>query len=378
VIKILSYGGGLDSFAMLLGGIQRGDVPDYAVFADVGSPAGDDGEWPSTYRHIEDVARPLAKKHGVEFVWLTTEEYPIRGSESLLAYFEKKSILPTRMSRLCTSAAKVERITDWIQKELSGQKMEVWIGFEAGEENRAAKDPHASKTCGDEDYRKNRFPLMEWGLCRCRCEVMTRQAGYPVPRKSACMFCPFSRRGDFIKLAQEQPGIFMRFADWEARSGTTKAGQKLWIMQDKALPEAIEKPYKPREIKCLVCGRDPRASKATGSDYLQPDEYVPEEDPKGWKPQARRNPIRPVTIPIDHTEAAIAAWLSGRLLDPVAGLAVAAGGELTLDAGDAPRAIELLNYYTTLSIVDSDLQEPGAGGYGSSRSLARKIVEAAR
>jgi len=32
VKKVLSYGGGLDSFAMLLSAIERGELPDYAVF----------------------------------------------------------------------------------------------------------------------------------------------------------------------------------------------------------------------------------------------------------------------------------------------------------------------------------------------------------
>ena len=52
-----------------------------------------------------------------------------------------------------------------------------------------------------------RFPLIEAGLCRCACEALVRAAGYPVPRKSACVFCPFATRGDFQRLAQVQPKL---------------------------------------------------------------------------------------------------------------------------------------------------------------------------
>jgi len=35
LIKILSYGGGLDSYGALLDAIDRGELPDYVVFCDV-------------------------------------------------------------------------------------------------------------------------------------------------------------------------------------------------------------------------------------------------------------------------------------------------------------------------------------------------------
>jgi hypothetical protein len=71
VTKILSYGGGLDSFAMLVESIRRGCPPDAVVMCDVGAP-GDLGEWPSTYRHVEEVVRPLCASHGIPFVMIST------------------------------------------------------------------------------------------------------------------------------------------------------------------------------------------------------------------------------------------------------------------------------------------------------------------
>lgn len=270
--KILSYGGGADSFAMLLDALDRGERPDAAVFADVGSAKGDDGEWPDTYRHIREHAMPICEKAGIAFYWITTEGYPIRGHESLLAYFEAKRLMPSRLSRLCTSAAKVERIAAFLGDQFPDEQFEVWVGFEAGEEIRAENDPHG--TVRSADGRKNRFPLMERGLCRCRAVALIQQHGLPVPRKSACVYCPFGTRGDFQTLARELPATFDRVARMEENCRTTKSGK---IMRfgyqkgdgtDPTLAEWIAKPYAGRKISCKVCGAAERATKAAGCGYL--------------------------------------------------------------------------------------------------------------
>jgi hypothetical protein len=280
MIKVLSYGGGLDSFGMLLDAIARQELPNYAVFADTGSPNGRDGEWPGTYLHIRDYAIPLCHQYGIEFVWITKDMYPVRGYESLIAFFESKKMMLTRMSRVCTSAAKVERIEKWMEDTVpAGESIEVWIGFEAGEENRAANDPHNSKTCGSGVRRTNRFPLIQANLCRCRCEILTRKAGYPVPRKSACIYCPFNSKGDWQTAAAEQPVTFARAISLEENSKLTeKRGIKLRFSgdEDKPLEEWIAEDYKARLIPCAVCGRSPRASKKVGTGYLTPEEYVQE------------------------------------------------------------------------------------------------------
>jgi hypothetical protein len=107
ITKVLSYGGGIDSFAMLLNAIDRGELPDLVIFADVGDPNRvDPGEWPGTYNHIEQVVMPLCQEQGIEFKWLTTDEIPIRGERSLFRYMEVKRMMPGRISRMCTVAAR--------------------------------------------------------------------------------------------------------------------------------------------------------------------------------------------------------------------------------------------------------------------------------
>ena len=146
--RILSYGGGVDSFAMLVAALERGEPPTDVVFADMTDPRSvtrmlrgqepiwekgeSPGEWPGTYRHLVEVAIPLMERHGIPFHWLTTEDptrgwpwreyartYPILGGErtfgenkpytSLYRYFEDMQIMFTTShmgGRVCTNAAK--------------------------------------------------------------------------------------------------------------------------------------------------------------------------------------------------------------------------------------------------------------------------------
>ncbi len=89
MIKVLSYGGGLDSFAMLLDAIERGEKPDACVFIDVGDGTAtregeDPAEWPGTYRHMREIVIPLCEREGIAFEWLDSERYPVRDARSLL------------------------------------------------------------------------------------------------------------------------------------------------------------------------------------------------------------------------------------------------------------------------------------------------------
>jgi hypothetical protein len=224
--KVLSLGGGLDSWAMLLDAEARGELPDVVAFVDVGDP--DDreeqpGEWDGTYRHVEEVVRPWCRARGIEFVEISARTgYLIRpenqAARSLFAWLWQMGQIPVAgPNRICTRIAKVERFEAWLDATYPGREVEVWIGFDAAETARAENDPNAGKPRGPSYGAKptgplaalglawrwtralawamthagrvNRFPLIERGLCRCRCEALARASGYPVPRKSACQFC---------------------------------------------------------------------------------------------------------------------------------------------------------------------------------------------
>jgi hypothetical protein len=286
---VVSYGGGLDSFCMLLEGVRRGERIDKVAFVDVTDPdQKDPGEWPGTYKHLREIVMPFCRKHGIPFVWIGSDCYPVRDSRSLYAWMKERGQIPIAgPGRICTIVGKVERFEKWMNDTYPGEDVDVWIGFEAGEEARAEKDPNAgrpSKKAGDSSAtRHNRFPLIEWGLCRCRCAALVKKAGMPVPRKSACMMCPYGSKGDWQTLEREQPKIFKKIHQLEVDKPPTAKGKKLSIMGYRTLkdaegretgyrapqlPEFVKGTYKAKKTPCKVCGAEQRETKATGSDFL--------------------------------------------------------------------------------------------------------------
>ena len=262
ILKVLSSGGGVDSFAMLVDALDRGEKPGLVLTADTGD------EWSGTYWHLENVVAPLCEREGIPFVLIDGKSYPIRGHRTLLEYFEAKRLIPSRISRLCTSAAKVERIAAYLTDQHPGKLYEVWVGFEAGEERRAEKDPHGKSR--SKDGRMNRFPLIEGRICRCRAVALIKAHGLPVPPKSACWYCPLGTRGDLKRVKAQMPEQFARLERLEDNCRVTKAGK---IMRfgyakgdgtDPRLADWVEKPYTPKSKPCSVCGAAVKEPKAAG------------------------------------------------------------------------------------------------------------------
>jgi hypothetical protein len=274
---VLSYGGGLDSWVILLlvlyGVFEK---PDLVVFADVadGSPdrdPEDPGEWPGTYRHIREVAMPLCEELGIEFVWLTSDVEPVRptrenpaGHRSLFAYFRELRCMPGARSKMCTVAAKVDRIGRYLEARFPTGDLEVWIGFGADETTRLRDNRYAQR-----GRRAERYPLREVGFCRCREERLARSSGYPVPRKSACVFCPHSSRGDFQTLRDELPETFAAVEALEDGCKRTKAGVEIRFGRTKRLRDWVAPAFVGRRERetCPVCG-DLKATKRTACSFL--------------------------------------------------------------------------------------------------------------
>lgn len=264
--RVLSYGGGVDSFCMLVSSVELGEKPDRIVFMDVGDPGDASGErtmpaeWPETYEHILEVAAPYARKHGIPFHWIISgmprgrllkamkdagviiEVYPIRppkterakvqrASKSLFEYFLLQQTVPTKANRICTEVAKIERFDEWLGNAYPGQDVEVWIGFEKGEEYRQdrGKSYQVSPLGARAVARHMRFPLIEQDLDREDCIDLIQRSKLRVPHKSACVFCPFGKPEEWVDFFQRYPGIFQMVEDlWE---GKPKTGQGYKLAQ---------------------------------------------------------------------------------------------------------------------------------------------------
>lgn len=190
---------------MLCGMRERGIVPDLILFADT------KGEKPETYAHMKIM-------DGFTRLWwnqpILTVRKLYRGEhEGLEGNCLRKNMLPSLAygKKACSQKYKIEPQNQYLKKWLDEKGIHQAIkaiGYHAKEGHRAVKK-------SSEDLRKGRvvtfwYPLIEWQWTDDDCVTAIRRAGIPVPGKSACFFCPSSKRSEVFQLRDESPALLAR------------------------------------------------------------------------------------------------------------------------------------------------------------------------
>ena len=225
---------------MLIEFAHRGIRPDLILFADTG------GEKPETY--AVPATSSGATCVSVGFPLVTTVRYqPTRavyhtlegqclhtGTLPSLAYGGKSCSLKYKRSRRTSSSWQHYPPDEFMRQ---GKRVVRAIGFEAGEERRTyahvvkaigldASEEHrltwaqqrrsarpssrAAQQWLDQHFFAYWYPLMEWGYDRERCKQIIAKAGLPVPVKSACFFCPASKKHEIAWLEEHHPELLER------------------------------------------------------------------------------------------------------------------------------------------------------------------------
>ncbi|MHC4511845.1 MAG: adenine nucleotide alpha hydrolase family protein [Planctomycetota bacterium] len=211
---IVSYGGGVNSTAMLIGCVRRNITPDAILFADTG------GELPTTYGYVMLFSE-----------WLVSQGFPTIHTVHYAgkhATLEEDCLntctLPSLAygSRTCSQKYKIAPQDAWIKQQgWDTSPLRKAIGIHAGEAHRAKRE-----SMGNVEFC---YPLIEWGWDEEDCVDVIRNTPIdwrkqPPPHKSACFFCPACKKHEVLKLAQCWPDHFERAC---AIEGAAKAAGKL-------------------------------------------------------------------------------------------------------------------------------------------------------
>lgn len=238
-IRSVSYGGGVQSTALLVLAAQR--RIDFSLF--LMANVGDDSEHPDTLAYVRDVATPYAEQHGIELRVLdrTKRDGSVETLYGRLMREGSRSLpIPVRMSngapgnRSCTTDFKIKVIGKELKRRgaTAGrpcrEHREEWKANGTVPPCSDCTQPNVA-TIGigislDEIHRANArkiephervvYPLVGVGeetglkLNRLDCERVIRDAGLPVPPKSSCYFCPFHRPTAWADLAREHPDLW--------------------------------------------------------------------------------------------------------------------------------------------------------------------------
>ena len=213
-LKVISYGGGVQSTAMLVlanQGVIEG--VNAALFSNVG----DDSEHPATLAYIRDVATP--RSH----IPVHTLTHPKRTLMEDLQRDSRSINIPVRMAngapgnRNCTHTYKVKVIGRWLKAHDASKDnpAEVCIGISTDEIHRVNRKRA-------EAYETPTYPLLTWagperlpaGHCGLR---------WPVPPKSSCYFCPFHRDLTWSEMRRDEPELFAKAVALEATLNERRA-----------------------------------------------------------------------------------------------------------------------------------------------------------
>lgn len=230
----ISFGGGTNSAAMVIGMIERGEHIDHVLFADTG------GEKPHTYAFIKTFDEWL-RGRGMA---ITVVSNAGRGQgDSLEENCLKRNELPSLAYGYKGCSVKWKRQPmDRYLRDLPGVK-ELWadgqlvtrcIGIDASETRRAKLPP--------DNKWIYRYPLVEWGWDRDACIAAIQRAGLPLPGKSSCFFCPAAKKAEVLQLAKEHPDLLTRAVQMERNSHahTVKGLGRHWSWEQLVRSEAPE------------------------------------------------------------------------------------------------------------------------------------------
>lgn len=137
----------------------------------------------------------------------------------------KNGILP----RKCTRDFKIDPITKRVRSLCGitrGQKtigVVQWIGISVDEMLRAKPSKYA--------WCEHRWPLIELRMTRQKCLLWMESRGYPVPPRSACVFCPYHSNKEWRRLRDDEPESFAQAVEFEkaVQAASTKSDTQTGI-----------------------------------------------------------------------------------------------------------------------------------------------------
>ena len=217
-MRVISYGGGVQSTALLVLAVQGklGHI-DAAAFSNVG----DDSENPATLRYVEKFSGPFGARGGVPIVVLhrvkrNGQSETLRGRLRAAAANHKVEnyVIPLRgddgaplFRRNCTVDFKVRVVERWLREQgvSKKNKAETLIGFSLDEAIRVGNG-------GGSKISTPAYPLIDMRLTRDDCKRIITDVGLPLPPKSSCFFCPYKRPSEWRRMRESEPELFEQAA----------------------------------------------------------------------------------------------------------------------------------------------------------------------
>lgn len=236
-MRVFSYGGGVQSTAVLVLAAQGKLHYDSFLFANVG----DDSENPGTIEYIRDVAVPYAKQNGVVLEEVRRTYLDGTPYASILQHVMTTSSIriPVYMEggapgrRGCTNDWKRNVIAKWLKQRGATKEnpATMGLGISIDEYQRMRTDSGIA-------WELLEYPLIDLRMNRLDCRNVITRAGLDVPPKSSCWFCPYHRTGEWKAMRRDQPELYEKSVQLEKfiNDKRTAAGKDRVYLSTKLIP----------------------------------------------------------------------------------------------------------------------------------------------
>lgn len=248
-LRYLSLGAGVQSSTLYLLAAcgEIGPMPDVAIFADTQQ------EPPWVYEQLDRLAahgpipihRATAGDLGEAIQNGTNTTGGRFASVPFWVVGDDGKETPGR--RQCTREYKIDVVKRAARQILGlgkGERaagryqVEEWVGISLDEAHRAKPSRYG--------WVMTRWPLLfDRPMRRSDCFIWLKQHDYPIPQKSACVFCPYRGDAEYLRWKREEPTLFEQAAKWDdliRSTGTMRGirGQQFVSRSLKPLRELVE------------------------------------------------------------------------------------------------------------------------------------------
>jgi hypothetical protein len=214
VMHVLSLGAGVQSscLALMAARGELNPMPDCAIFADT------QAEPASVYTWLDwletqlpfPVVRVTAGSLTEDSLRVGTREDGktwVKGG--IPAFVPMSDGRSAPLPRRCTTDYKIVPIQRHLKSMREGRDVVQWIGISVDEVHRMkpARLP----------WIKNIWPLVEKRMNRNDCLRWMESSGYPMPPRSACVYCPYHGPHEWRRLKAEEPESFAAAVAYERR-----------------------------------------------------------------------------------------------------------------------------------------------------------------
>lgn len=230
---ILSYGGGVNSVALLLYILEHGKPLDEVIFADTGA------ELPETYDY-STLVQDFLRKYDVPFRIVKSK------GDDLYERCSRRKVIPSQLWRWCTRDLKIRPIYAYYRSLKTHVNQYLGISYE---ERDRYRDSGVS-------YVSNIYPLIEDSITRDKCVGLINKAGLELPVRSGCFFCPFNSVSRWVEIYKKHSNLYYKAMALEENSKHFPK-QKLMILSLNTLKNQIKKHESLPQIQMMKpCGSE--------------------------------------------------------------------------------------------------------------------------